>query len=77
MSVRADYSRDVEGSPGLVVHEPLIATLLLDSLERELLARLQATFVADLSPRRLPPSCALAARGDAISADPDGDTLVR
>lgn len=28
----ADYSRDVEGYPNLVIHGPLIATLLLDSL---------------------------------------------
>lgn len=30
------YCRDVEGYPGLVVHGPLIATLLLDWVEREL-----------------------------------------
>jgi 3-methylfumaryl-CoA hydratase len=29
-----DYVRDVEGYPGLVVHGPLIATLLLDALDR-------------------------------------------
>jgi 3-methylfumaryl-CoA hydratase len=31
----ADYCRDVEGYPGLVVHGPLIATLLLDLAVRE------------------------------------------
>ena len=31
-----DYCRDVEGYPGLVVHGPLIATLLLDWVERQL-----------------------------------------
>jgi 3-methylfumaryl-CoA hydratase len=30
------YVQDVEGYPGLVVHGPLIATLLLDLLRREL-----------------------------------------
>jgi 3-methylfumaryl-CoA hydratase len=30
-----DYSRDVEGYPGLVVHGPLLATLLLDHLLRQ------------------------------------------
>ena len=34
------YCRDVEGYPGLVVHGPLIATLLLDWLERSLGATL-------------------------------------
>jgi 3-methylfumaryl-CoA hydratase len=31
----ADYCRDVEGYPGLVIHGPLIATLLLDLAARE------------------------------------------
>lgn len=31
----APYAREVEGYPGLVVHGPLIATLLLDLLRRE------------------------------------------
>ncbi|RJG02905.1 FAS1-like dehydratase domain-containing protein [Noviherbaspirillum sedimenti] len=31
-----DYATEVEGYPGLVVHGPLIATLLLDLLRREL-----------------------------------------
>lgn len=31
-----DYCRDVEGYPGLVVHGPLIATLLLDYVENDL-----------------------------------------
>jgi len=30
------YVTDVEGYPGLVVHGPLIATLLLDLLQREM-----------------------------------------
>jgi 3-methylfumaryl-CoA hydratase len=30
------YARDVEGYPGLVVHGPLLATLMLDLLRREL-----------------------------------------
>lgn len=30
-----DYARDVEGYPGLVVHGPLLATLMLDHLARE------------------------------------------
>jgi 3-methylfumaryl-CoA hydratase len=30
----ADYARDVEGYPGLVVHGPLMATLLLGAAER-------------------------------------------
>ena len=32
----ADYARDVEGYPGLVVHGPLIATLLLQLIESDL-----------------------------------------
>jgi 3-methylfumaryl-CoA hydratase len=31
----ADYARDVEGYPGLVVHGPLVATLLLDLYARQ------------------------------------------
>lgn len=31
-----DYARDVEGYPGLVVHGPLIATLLIDHARREM-----------------------------------------
>ena len=34
-----DYCRDVEGYPGLVVHGPMLALLLLDLAERELGAR--------------------------------------
>lgn len=30
-----DYARDIEGYPGLVVHGPLLATLLLDELLRQ------------------------------------------
>ncbi len=30
----ADYARDVEGYPGLVVHGPLIATLMLEACQR-------------------------------------------
>lgn len=51
-----DYCRDVEGYPGLVVHGPLIATLLLDFLERELLAQLGATFVTGFQFRALRPT---------------------
>lgn len=32
----ADYCREVEGYPGLVVHGPLIATLLLDYVENDI-----------------------------------------
>lgn len=35
-----DYCRDVEGYPGLVVHGPLIATLLLGWVENDLAAQL-------------------------------------
>ncbi len=45
------YCAEVEGYPGLVVHGPLLATLLLDSLRR---ARPQAT-VADFRFRALQP----------------------
>jgi 3-methylfumaryl-CoA hydratase len=38
-----DYARDVEGYAGLVVHGPLIATLLVDHARREM---------TDLTPRR-------------------------
>lgn len=51
-----DYCREVEGYPGLVVHGPLIATLLLDFLERELLARMGATFVIGFQFRALRPT---------------------
>ena len=44
------YCRDVEGYPGLVVHGPLIATLLLDWVERELAPALgTAGFVSAFS----------------------------
>jgi len=40
----ADYAREVEGYPGIVVHGPLIATLLLDLLRRCQPARRIAEF---------------------------------
>jgi len=39
-----DYARDVEGYPGLVVHGPLIATLMLDHLLRHCPAASVASF---------------------------------
>lgn len=39
-----EYATDVEGYPGLVVHGPLIATLLLDLLHRQLPQVLLKTF---------------------------------
>ncbi len=40
----ADYARAVEGYPGLVVHGPLLATLMLDLVRRELPARTVGSF---------------------------------
>lgn len=39
-----DYARDVEGYSGLVVHGPLIATLLIDHARREMLGLTPARF---------------------------------
>jgi 3-methylfumaryl-CoA hydratase len=46
-----DYVTRVEGYPGLIVHGPLVATLLLDLLRRQLPeARVAAFFFRALSP---------------------------
>ena len=39
-----DYCRDVEGYPGLVVHGPMLALLLLDMVERTFPGRAIARF---------------------------------
>lgn len=64
------YATEVEGYPGLVVHGPLIATLLLDLLRRNLA---DAT-VASLSFRAIRPLFDIAPFSVCGKAAPDGKT---
>jgi 3-methylfumaryl-CoA hydratase len=63
------YATEVEGYPGLVVHGPLIATLLLDLLRRNL-----ADAVTSLSFRAIRPLFDIAPFSVCGKAAPDGKT---
>src|SRR4029077_14321141 len=65
------YATEVEGYPGLVVHGPLIATLLLDLLRRN---RADAT-VTSLSFRAIRPLFDIAPFSVCGKAAPDGKTV--
>jgi 3-methylfumaryl-CoA hydratase len=74
------YAMQEEGYPGLVVHGPLIATLLLDLLQREMRRHERAdaapAVVTRFSFKALRPLCDIHpfAIGGRISHDRDGDT---
>lgn len=63
------YARDVEGYPGLVVHGPLMATLLLDLADRELGPNRLSRFAF----RGMAP--AFAGEPITLTGDRDGDAL--
>jgi 3-methylfumaryl-CoA hydratase len=65
------YATEVEGYPGLVVHGPLIATLLLDLLRRNL----ADAAVASLSFRAIRPLFDIAPFSVCGKAAPDGRTV--
>ncbi len=65
------YVTEVEGYPGLIVHGPLIATLLLDLVRRELPARGIAAF----SFRALAPL--FDTESFEVCGSPDGDDIIK
>ena len=65
------YVTEVEGYPGLIVHGPLIATLLLDLVRRELPAR----GVAEFSFRALAPL--FDTDSFEVCGSPDGDDTIK
>lgn len=71
-----DYCRDVEGYPGLVVHGPLIASLLLDWVENDLAAHLGGgRFIERFQFRAKSPTFHLRGFHLHASAQPDGTGL--
>jgi 3-methylfumaryl-CoA hydratase len=72
----ADYAREVEGYPGLVVHGPLIATLILGWAEGELAAQLApGRGVGAFSFRAKAPTFDISPFELHASAAPDGQGL--
>lgn len=72
----ADYARGVEGYPGLVVHGPLLATLLMDLAERQGGPLLAFSFRAT-APLTLPGLARLAKSGaDLWAEDDEGRVLM-
>lgn len=64
----ADYAREVEGYPGLVIHGPLLATLLMDHAER-FVGPLKSFEYRARSPLFLPERFTVNARGGPDSVD--------